>query len=146
MLTKLCAKQAYFIKPTHTFAAQALFPPTTSVAINRFLFPTLAVIPPIAVAFATNDLTSLVGFTGSYAGAGVQYIVPAFLVLLARREAVNISCRSDVSKNPHRFVFVHRLLCKMLICETCRSVAEFARYEITMCQNVVCCKLHIDST
>jgi hypothetical protein len=49
------------------------------------LFPLLALIPPVGVAFLTNSLEFLVGITGSYAGAGIQYIVPAFLVHLSRR-------------------------------------------------------------
>ena len=49
------------------------------------LFPLLALVPPVGVAFATNSLELLVGITGSYAGAGIQYIVPAFLVFFARK-------------------------------------------------------------
>jgi len=33
----------------------------------------------------TNSLEFLVGITGSYAGAGIQYIVPAALVYYARK-------------------------------------------------------------
>ena len=40
----------------------------------------------ISVAFATTNLEFLVGITGSYAGAGIQYVVPAFLVYFARKE------------------------------------------------------------
>ena len=49
------------------------------------VFPLLALGPPVAVAFCTNSLELLVGITGSYAGAGIQYIVPGFLVFYARR-------------------------------------------------------------
>jgi len=38
------------------------------------------------VAFATNSLEFLVGITGSYAGAGIQYVVPAFLVYFSRKK------------------------------------------------------------
>ena len=44
------------------------------------LFPLLALLPPIAVAMITNSLEFLVGITGSYAGAGIQYVFPALLV------------------------------------------------------------------
>lgn len=50
----------------------------------RVLFPLLAIIPPFCVTFFTNSLSSLVAFTGSYAGAGIQYIIPVFLVYFAR--------------------------------------------------------------
>lgn len=50
----------------------------------RLLFPLLAIIPPLCVTYFTNSLSSLVAFTGSYAGAGIQYIIPVFLVYFAR--------------------------------------------------------------
>ncbi len=52
---------------------------------RRIVFPLLALGPPLAVAFATNSLELLVGVTGSYAGAGVQYVFPALLVYFGRR-------------------------------------------------------------
>jgi len=51
------------------------------------VFPLLALVPPTLVAMATHSLEFLVGITGSYAGAGIQYIVPAALVYYARQEA-----------------------------------------------------------
>ena len=53
--------------------------------IRNFLFPVLALLPPTAVAMVTNSLEFLVGITGSYAGAGIQYVVPAALVYYARQ-------------------------------------------------------------
>ena len=41
--------------------------------------------PPVTLAAFTDDLETLVGITGSYAGAGIQYIVPAALVFHARQ-------------------------------------------------------------
>ena len=52
---------------------------------RQCLFPLLALVPPIAVAMITNSLEFLVGITGSYAGAGIQYVVPGFLVYLSRK-------------------------------------------------------------
>ncbi|KAF8771314.1 Transmembrane protein 104 like protein [Argiope bruennichi] len=43
-----------------------------SFFVDRILFPLLAIIPPIAIALVTEDLTVLVGVTGSYAGAAIQ--------------------------------------------------------------------------
>ena len=88
---------------------QSLFKKTSSFYINRILYPTLAIAPPIGVAFATNNLTILVGVTGSYAGAGVQYVIPAFLVLLARKEAVRLYGRVTSVRNEHRSPFARRL-------------------------------------
>ena len=86
-----------------------MFPKSSSTFVNRFIFPTLAIGPPIAIAFGTNNLTTLVGITGSYAGAGVQYVIPAFLVLMARKEGSNCYGRAMVSRNHHRSPFGRRL-------------------------------------
>ena len=53
---------------------------------DRLVFPVAALCLPFAVAFITDEVEFLVGITGSYAGAGIQYVIPAALVLLARRE------------------------------------------------------------
>lgn len=76
-----------------------------SWVVERLIFPIITIIPPIGVAFATQNLEILVGITGSYAGAGVQYIIPTTLVYCARKEI-----RSLIStyNNKHRSVFRQR--------------------------------------
>lgn len=59
-----------------------------SSCTRHVVFPLLALIPPIAVALVTNSLEFLVGITGSYAGAGIQYVVPALLAYSSRKAAV----------------------------------------------------------
>ncbi|XP_052828132.1 transmembrane protein 104 isoform X1 [Octopus bimaculoides] len=54
--------------------------------IDRIFFPLLAIIPPLIIAIITDEVEFLVGITGSYAGSGIQYIVPALLVYFARKE------------------------------------------------------------
>lgn len=58
------------------------------VLVERFFFPLLALLPPIAVALATESVEFLVGFTGSYAGAFIQYIIPVALVHRARKQVL----------------------------------------------------------
>lgn len=53
---------------------------------KRMLFPLMAIIPPIAIAFLTENVEVLVGIVGSYAGASIQYIIPALLVFYARQK------------------------------------------------------------
>lgn len=53
--------------------------------VDRLLFPLLAIAPPVILALATEDLQVLVGIVGSYAGASIQYIIPALLIYYARR-------------------------------------------------------------
>lgn len=54
---------------------------------RKALFPLLALAPPTVIAMATHSLEFLVGITGSYAGAGIQYVVPAALVYQSRLQA-----------------------------------------------------------
>ncbi|KAL4239864.1 hypothetical protein ACF0H5_000664 [Mactra antiquata] len=55
--------------------------------VDRIFFPVITLIPPLSVALATNQVEFLVGITGSYAGAGIQYIIPAMLVYCARKQS-----------------------------------------------------------
>ena len=52
--------------------------------IDKLLFPTLALLPPVAISFATQQDDLIVSITGSFPGVGVQYLIPAFLVLMGR--------------------------------------------------------------
>lgn len=60
--------------------------PKVEFYTERFILPSLAVFPPVLLAFATENLQLLVGFVGSYAGMAVQYVTPALLILYARRK------------------------------------------------------------
>lgn len=61
--------------------------------LRRVFFPLLAVVPPIIVCYFTESVISLVGFTGCYAGTGIQYLIPVFLVFSARR-----TCESMIGR------------------------------------------------
>lgn len=54
--------------------------------VDRIVFPLLALLPPLGIALVTNQVELLVGITGSYAGAGIQYVIPALLVYCARKQ------------------------------------------------------------
>nr|XP_004655729.2 transmembrane protein 104 [Jaculus jaculus]XP_045014542.1 transmembrane protein 104 [Jaculus jaculus] len=73
--------------------------------VDRVVFPTITLVPPILVAFCTHDLESLVGITGAYAGTGIQYVIPAFLVFLSRRDTRLAFGYGTVNK--HRSPFRH---------------------------------------
>ncbi|XP_031552632.1 transmembrane protein 104-like [Actinia tenebrosa] len=73
--------------------------------IDKIVFPLVTILPPIAVAFATDNLEILVGVTGSYAGTGVQYIIPATLVYFARKQLRELANSYD---NKHRSKFRQR--------------------------------------
>ena len=76
-----------------------------SFFVNRIVFPLLALIPPVAIAIGTNRVDILVGITGSYAGAVIQYVVPACLVYYARKDI--LSCMGPESINKHHSPFRH---------------------------------------
>lgn len=76
--------------------------------VNRYLIGLLAIIPPILIALITNKVDFLVGITGSYAGAGIQYVIPALLVLFARREVSNLQARVG-GEQLHRSPFGHKV-------------------------------------
>lgn len=73
--------------------------------VDRIVFPLITLVPPIIVAFCTHDLESLVGITGAYAGTGIQYMIPAFLVYFSRRHVEPVFGRDVVNK--HRSPFHH---------------------------------------
>lgn len=73
--------------------------------VDRIVFPLITLVPPIVVAFCTHNLESLVGITGSYAGTGIQYIIPALLVYYARRHLEPVLGRDAINK--HRSPFRH---------------------------------------
>ncbi|XP_008055582.1 transmembrane protein 104 [Carlito syrichta] len=73
--------------------------------VDRVVFPTITLVPPVLVAFCTHDLESLVGITGAYAGTGIQYVIPAFLVYHCRRDVQLAFGYGTVNK--HRSPFRH---------------------------------------
>ncbi|XP_060058708.1 transmembrane protein 104 isoform X2 [Erinaceus europaeus] len=73
--------------------------------VDRVVFPTITLVPPVLVAFFTHDLESLVGITGAYAGTGIQYAIPAFLVHLCRKDTLLAFGSGAVNK--HRSPFRH---------------------------------------
>lgn len=77
--------------------------PQYNFLLRDVLFPVLAILPPILIAFFTEDLDELVMFTGSYAGTGIQYLIPTFLVYNARKTCTQILGLGI--KNPYKSPF-----------------------------------------
>jgi len=73
--------------------------------IDRILFPLLTLIPPLVIGMITSEVGVLVGYCGSYSGTGVQYIIPACLVLVARKHTA-ATIPKDVT-NKHASPFKH---------------------------------------
>ncbi|XP_023213625.1 transmembrane protein 104-like isoform X2 [Centruroides sculpturatus] len=87
--------KALFLKDTRQY----------SFFLKGIFFPLVTILPPVAIALATEDLEILVGITGSYAGAIIQYIVPATLVYYARKDA--LTALGLGVKNKHMSPFHH---------------------------------------
>ena len=77
-----------------------------SWVVDRIVFPLVTISLPIAIAFITQNLEFLVGVTGSYAGAGVQYVIPACLAYCGRKQLKEITGYYD---NKHRSPFGRRV-------------------------------------
>lgn len=87
--------------------------------IRRLAFPLLAILPPIFVTFFTDSLTSLVSFTGSYAGTGIQYIIPIALVWQARRTCTQLLGQGIINEYRSPFKSVAWLIFVLIWACTC---------------------------
>ena len=73
---------------------------------DRIFFPLLAIVPPILMAFATQNETLLVSITGSIPGVGVQYVIPATLAFAGKYVIVKKYGKGRYL-NKHRSLFGH---------------------------------------
>ena len=74
-------------------------------AVDKIVFPLLAIIPPMIIAIITDEVEFLVGITGSYAGAGIQYVIPAFLVYCSRKQVDSLFAEPNIHSSPFRSIF-----------------------------------------
>jgi hypothetical protein len=70
--------------------------------IEYIVFPLVAIVPPFALAFATQDEELMVAITGSIPGVGVQYVIPVFLAVMARR---TVKKELGAYHNKHKSIF-----------------------------------------
>nr|CAD7594828.1 unnamed protein product [Timema genevievae] len=91
--------------------------------IRKMVFPLLAVIPPVLIATTTENLEILVRVTGSYAGASIQYIIPALLVYYARQktlQVIGMGVKNEFASPFHGcgwvwFVILWAIACSILV-------------------------------
>ncbi|XP_047529956.1 transmembrane protein 104 homolog [Vanessa atalanta] len=90
---------------------------------RKLLFPVVTVVPPLLLTYFLEDISILIKFTGSYAGTGIQYMIPTFLVLSARRHCTNLLGLGVVNryKSPFSniawaiFVLLWSFMCVILV-------------------------------
>ncbi|XP_055340503.1 transmembrane protein 104-like [Paramacrobiotus metropolitanus] len=75
--------------------------------IEKFAFPLITLIPPICIALLTDEVQILVGITGSYAGCGIQYVIPAMMVYCSRKMVLRLIPDTAGTKLPYRSPFHH---------------------------------------
>lgn len=89
----------------------------------KIIIATSVILLPYSVAKYTKDLSILVGITGSYAGTGIQYLIPTFLIYFARRhtsETIGLGITNKFA-SPFKsnywliFVFVWSIACMILV-------------------------------
>ncbi|XP_045212425.2 transmembrane protein 104-like isoform X2 [Mercenaria mercenaria] len=89
--------------------------------VDRIFFPLLALVPPLGIALATNHVEFLVGITGSYAGAGIQYVIPAVLVFCARKQTSMLFSEKNIHVSPFKgkfwivFVCIWAVVCMAFV-------------------------------
>ena len=91
--------------------------------LRRLLFPLLAIVPPVLLTYFTDSLTSLVSFTGSYAGTGIQYVIPVALVFFARKTCTSLLGQGIINEYQSPFrsvcwligVFIWGVTCVVLV-------------------------------
>lgn len=71
--------------------------------VRTMVFPLMAIIPPFLITFNTENVQSLVSFTGCYAGACIQYLIPIALVYYSRKTCANILGEGIVNEFRSRF-------------------------------------------
>ena len=70
--------------------------------VDRVVFPLLAIVPPMVIALITDEVEFLVGITGSYAGAAIQYIIPALLVYCSRKQVDSLFIEPNIHSSPFK--------------------------------------------
>lgn len=100
-----------------------------SYFIRKIFLPILAIFPPYAIAMITKNLNILVGLTGSYAGVGIQYLLPTFLVFYARKKTNSVIGLGVKNKFMSPFAGQHWLTFVVIWACVCMILVSFHLYE-----------------
>lgn len=99
--------------------------------MRRFFFPLVTIIPPIIIAFATDDVELLVSITGTYAGAIIQYVIPVMLVFYGRRAIrAKLGSYSNSLHSPFRHqLWVYVIIVWYFVCLVFVTVNKFYKFK-----------------
>ena len=73
--------------------------------LDLLLFPTVAILPPLAIAFGTTSIEILMSITGGFPGVWLQYMIPASLAF-AGKYIITRKLKMEY-KNKHKSPFSH---------------------------------------
>ena len=73
--------------------------------LEFLLFPTIAIVPPLAIAFGTTSIEVLMSITGGFPGIWLQYMIPASLAF-AGKYIITRKLKMEY-KNKHESPFSH---------------------------------------
>ena len=90
------------------------------VLIDLFLFPTVAVLPSLAIAFSAMRIEVLVSITGGFPGIWLQYMIPASLAF-AGKFVITRKLKVEY-KNKHKSPFSHVVFLVFVIIWTVTSM------------------------
>ena len=88
--------------------------------VDLLLFPTVAILPPLAIAFATTSIEVLVSITGGFPGIWLQYMIPASLAF-AGKYIITRKLKFEY-KNKHKSPFSHIVFLVFVIVWTVTSM------------------------
>lgn len=113
---------------------QSLFLDTTrlesyNIVPRRLLFPVITVIPPLLLTYFLEDISILIEFTGSYAGAGIQYLIPTLLVVSARRKCSQLLGLGVINKYKSPFAHIAWAGFVLLWCCVCVILVSVRFFE-----------------
>jgi hypothetical protein len=77
---------------------------------HNLLFTLVTILPPFLVSVFVSNVQVLVGFTGAFAGAQIQYVIPTLIVVAARKRVkgcslIQSTSSSSSDSNPHASPF-----------------------------------------
>lgn len=88
--------------------------------VRRMLFPLMSIIPPFIITFNTENVESLVSFTGCFAGNFIQYGFPIALIYFARKTCQNVLGQGII--NDFRSPFQNSFWIILLLAWSCVSL------------------------
>ncbi|XP_046734231.1 transmembrane protein 104 homolog isoform X2 [Diprion similis] len=110
---------------------------TYNLCVRRLIFPVMAILPPYLIALATKDLSVLVSITGSYAGAGIQYLIPTFLVYAARQQTTRTIGSGVINKFASPFRTNYWLIFVVIWSITCMAFVSVNLFEKHLLRSTV---------